>query len=258
MALTLTGYIENPMGKKNAVFSNRDMYRDLYTKKFDMVLLRENGNINYKLYTKGSNYYIHLKIPSEVVPRFAYDVVIEFYTDDEATSASRSLMNYSVRFYSNDPSFVFTYCKAFVDNDLFIKQLEPKMSRKAITDIAAERNPKEIVGYVKSLYFAYLWIKNKSLLNKTVFDSYATKLVWSDFLKLIEHADDKIAARQQAGALIDKEKRKQKEEEKQRKLLNKKDIEHAVSVAGTVSKTKTVNKVSSSKTVKKAKTIKKI
>jgi len=40
-------YIDNPMGKRNAVFSQRDLFKQLYTEKFDKVFLREAGKINY-------------------------------------------------------------------------------------------------------------------------------------------------------------------------------------------------------------------
>lgn len=258
MKQTISGYIENPSGKGSAVFSNREMYRELYTKKFDLILLRENGKIDYRLYTKKDKYYIHLRIPSEVVPRFFYDIVLEFYTDDEALTNSRSLNNYYFRVYSNDPSFVFTYCKAFIDNDLFIKELESKMSKKAVRDKPIEKNPQEVIGYVKSLYFAYLWIKSKGLLNKSVFDSYASKLVWKDIFRVIDHADNKVADRQRAGEEIERQKRKEKEQEKLKQALRNKDLRQISSTARSMAKTKMVNTVSTVKSVKRTKTTKKI
>ena len=43
-------YIDHPMGKRNAVFSQRDLFKQLYTEKFDKVFLREAGKTNYVLY----------------------------------------------------------------------------------------------------------------------------------------------------------------------------------------------------------------
>ena len=48
--MTFDEYIQNPMGKENAVISNRNMYRILYSEKLDKILVREAGNIVYKLY----------------------------------------------------------------------------------------------------------------------------------------------------------------------------------------------------------------
>lgn len=255
MALTLQAYIENPLGKKNAVFSNRDMYRKLYTEKFDKLLLRENGNISYKLYTKDDKYYIFLRIPSEIITKgFYYDVVIEFYTDNQLFASSRSLSNYFFRVYSNSPSFVFTFCKAFLENDLFIKELSPKMSKEALKTDPVEKNPQKIIGYEKSLYFAYLWIKNKSLFNKSLFETYGEELVWKDLVQKIEHADSKIADRQKKGEELEKRKRRQKEEAKRElERQRKKDLSH---ISKNVATTKQVKRTSTIKSVKSSKTIK--
>ena len=78
MEMTFDQYIQNPMGKENAVISNRTMYRNLYQEKLDKILVREAGNIEIKAYHVGKRYICYLKIPSEVVPKFYYDVLIEF------------------------------------------------------------------------------------------------------------------------------------------------------------------------------------
>ena len=49
--MTYDEYIQNPMGKKNAVMSNREMYRLMYTNKWNAIKLRENGFIKYELYS---------------------------------------------------------------------------------------------------------------------------------------------------------------------------------------------------------------
>ena len=71
-------YISNPLGNKNTVFSSREMYRNMYTEKFNILMVRENSKINYKLYKDAKNFYIHLNIPSEKVKKFYYDVFIRF------------------------------------------------------------------------------------------------------------------------------------------------------------------------------------
>ena len=63
MNMTFDDYIKNPAGVKNAVYSHREMYRNLYIGKLDKILLRETGKINYTLYSDKSNnqYYVHMK-----------------------------------------------------------------------------------------------------------------------------------------------------------------------------------------------------
>ena len=137
MNMTYNDYIQNPMGRENAVYSARYMYRDLYTQKLDTIMVRENGKINYKLYyTKDERYIVHMKIPSEAVPNFYYDTVIEFYTNNEVNKHSNSLDKYYTKFYSNDPSFVFTFAHAFIKNKMFVEDMIPKMSKEAVKNKA--------------------------------------------------------------------------------------------------------------------------
>lgn len=194
MEMTFTEYINNPMGRKNAVISNREMHRTFYTEKFNKILLRENGNIIYALYTDADNYYIHINIPSEVVKNFYYDVLVKF-SPPSKVSTDKNLESYNVQFFSNDPAFVYTFAHSFIENKLFITDLEDRMSKEAVKKIAKEKNPKNEVGYVKSLYFAYLYMKAKGLFNKSMYNKNNT---WKkkDILNKVMYASDKIEARQ--------------------------------------------------------------
>lgn len=195
MDMTFDDYIQNPMGRENAVISNRNMYRDLYKAKLDKILVRENGKIEYHCYSIGVKYMCYLKIPSEVVPKFYYDVLVEF-SPSKKLVGSGSLKDYNVRFFSNDPSFVFTFAHAFIKNGLFINNFSDKMSEKAIKEVAKEKNPRNQVGYVKSLYFAYLIMQSRGLFSKLKYvDPYSEVMV----KRSIEPADKKIKDRQEAG-----------------------------------------------------------
>ena len=77
-SMSFDKYIDNPSGGASVV-TNRKMYKDMYKAKFDAVLVREQGTIKYYVYHDTDNtdsYYIHMKIPSEVIDNFYYDVVI--------------------------------------------------------------------------------------------------------------------------------------------------------------------------------------
>ena len=210
MKMTFEQYILNPMGKNNAVLSGvvREALRTDYTKRFNNILLRENGKINYYLYKDSKNncYYALIKIPSEVIKNFYYDVVIKFFTDEKITENGRNLEKYYVQFFSNDPAFVFTYANTFLNNGLFIKELSSKMSREAIKRKAKEKNPQDLVGYVKSLYFAYLFMKQRGLFKLVQFDS-AEEFNINNLLFQIENADTKIRKRQEEEEKRDKRKK---------------------------------------------------
>ncbi len=256
--MTYEEYIRNPMGKKNAVFSQRDMYYDFYSKKFDLIMVRENGKMEFKQFVdkKNDKYYIWFKIPSEVIANFYYDVVVEFYTNDATKKGVQILNSYDVRFFSNDPSFVFTFAHAFIKEDLFIKELISKMSKPAVKEVAKEKNPKEEIGYVKSLFFAWLIIKKRGLLNKNSFLACPSM----DFKKLlpnIMHADKKIFLRQEAKVEYDKmakvEKRKEQNKDKSGEEIR--DVVTRKAKADSLSNI--VKKARTTQTVKKVAAIKK-
>ena len=222
MDMTFQQYIDNPLGKKSAVFSQRDMYKELYTKKYGAVLLRENGSFTTKMYYDKKNdiYYIHMRVPSEVVEKFYYDVVVKFYPIDGTNATSNDLHNYGVKFFSNDPAFVFTYEYVFSKNDLFISELKPRASKTALKSRPTERNPYEIPGYVKSLYFCFLHMKSRSLFNKTYWKQYAEPFRLRTLIDAIEPSDKKVADRQRLGIEVAKKKAREKKKELNKQAAN--------------------------------------
>lgn len=201
MNMTFEQYILNPMGKHNAVLNAtaRESIRKSYMEKFDKILLRENGHIDYKLYKdkKSNTYWIYVKIPSEVVKNFYYDVILKFSASQNVDSAGEDLFKYNVKFYSNDPAFVFTYAHVFLQNDLFIKELSSKMSKEALRKSPKEKNPNKDIGYVKTIYFVYLLMQNKKLNKKNRFELESKSLDIKDLINSIEDADEKIRKRQE-------------------------------------------------------------
>lgn len=259
MNMTFDEYISNPMGKKNAVFSQREVFKEIYTKKLDAVLVREVGKVKYELYkSKKDVYYVHFKIPSETIKDFYYDTVIEFFTDNHGVSLSKSLSKYYVKFYSNDPSFVFTFAHAMKANDMFIKDLEPKMSKQALKKVGKEKNPKDEVGYVKSIFFAYLLMKNYGLFAKVQFDSYAKPYNKRELLSNITHADEKVQDRIDEAEKLNKEKKIEKQKKKNEELNARRESNPInIKPSEKVSKVNRVKSVKSNKTnrVKKVKKI---
>ena len=252
MEMSFRQYIDNPMGKRNAVFSQRELFKKLYTEKFDKVFLREAGKINFVLYIdkKKDQYIAHIKVPSETVKDFYYDAVILFYTNDAEKHSSPSLQDYNIKFFSNDPAFVFTYLHVFLKNDLLIEDLKSKCSKMAIKKFPKEKNPYGVPGYSKILYFAFLFMKMKNLFAKTAYQNgtqYSAKKLAAN----VEHSDKKIADRQEAGEKQAKQIAKEKRESKtpiQRTAVS--------SPTGNIRTTKMGNMVSKSSGVKRTPTTK--
>ena len=221
--MTFEEYIKNPMGPKASVVTNRYLYQEMYTNKWNTLLVREDGKIAYKLYKTDDDYYIHIKIPSEVVPKFYYDTIIKFYLtkENKTHTSDRTLSNYEVQFYSNDPHFVYSFAHAFRTHKLLIPDLEFKMNKQALEEKAVIKNPKDELGYVKSLYFAYLQMKNLNLFDKNRW-SIAEKYTSNIWKKVVEHASDKIQKRQELGRAIQKkEKREKKTQKISTRIVNK-------------------------------------
>lgn len=258
MERSFKDYISNPLGAKNTVFSSREMYKNLYTNKFNLIMLRENGKIDYKLYKDKNNYYIHLKIPSEQIKEFYYDIVIQF-VPQKSSELEMSLDNYVAKYYSNDPSFVFTFAHAFIENNMFITDLKPKMSKLAVKKVAQEKNPDNQIGYVKTLYFAYLFMKSRGLFRKvhyTAAEKYDKKVLLSNIID----ADEKIQLRTEKAKELNKYKRKEiRKYNKPSSIDNGEDSWN--NKTSFVKKVGTVNKTGSnikSKLTKRTKTTKKI
>lgn len=259
MKMTFKEYINNPMGIKNSVFSNREIYRNLYKEKLDKILVRESGKINYVLYKNKNIYIVHIKVPSEVVKKFYYDVVLQFYPMSSKDTLSTSISNYGVKFFSNDPSFVYTFAHAMITNKMYIMDLIPKMSKEAISTVAKVRNPKNEIGYVKSIYFAYLIMQNYKLFDKIKFTTEGKPYNKILFLKTIMHSDEKIRLRQEKANEQEKIKKKSKTIEtkptsRERTTKSNENITNIKS-SSSDNKIKSINKFGNSKKSKKVKSI---
>ena len=196
-----------------------------------------------------------MKIPSEVIEKFYYDVVVEFSEPKDKSLIDSTLKNYNVKFYSNDPSFVYTFAHAFMKNNMFIAELKGVMSEEAIKQVASEKNPSNQVGYVKSLYFAYLIMKRENIFMKNKF-LIAKEINWKQLEKTITPANVKIAQRQAAAEdKADKNRKLKQQLERTRKQVIQRDIPLMKKAVQQTSATKVVNKLGNTKTTKRTKRI---
>lgn len=228
---TFEQYINNPAGKGASNTPNKGMYEQYYVAELDKILLKVNGKVNYNLYIDGQKYYIAFKIPHSQYKDFFYDVVVEFYTDDNAIKVLKDLKKYNVRFFSNDPSFTFTWAYAFNKQDLIIKKLKSKLSPLSLKQAPVVRNPSESTGYNRFLYYAYLLAKLYNLFDKAEYTLKSKPL--SSLPSTIMSSDKKL------------EERKKKEEEYKKQPKSKKENEQIEN------RTKTPENISSDKLITK-------
>lgn len=252
MKLTMEQYITNPMQSPILTATMRESMRNSYIKKFNALLLREHGVINYFLYKDEENnkYYAYFKIPSETIERFYYDTIIEFSADQNIMEAGKNLFKYNIRFYSNDPSFVYTYAYTFYRKGLFIKEFESKMSQKALREPPKEKNPTQMVGYVKTIYFAYLFMKLRSFNDLDKFKAQASVLNINNLIANVMIADQKLGEREDAGERLAKKKRVAKDKEKREQENAKRKANSVLAVKYTKKIGNNIKKTGSVKTTK--------
>ena len=253
MKITMDQYILNPMRKRNAVMNAvaREAIRKDYLQRYARVMMREHSNIKYTLYKdeRHNKYVAHINVPSETVPRFYYDVVLEFTAEENVKGGGENLFLYNCRFFSNDPSFVYTYAHVFKEDDIFYTDLRSKMSKIALKKAPTETNPSNTVGYVKTVYFAYLFMKARDLNSKSKFTAQAIPLSIKKLISEVEDADDKISKRQEEGDKLRKEKAKEKKNE-EKSVPNTKQVKDTgiikpIKKVEGVKKTGTINRITS-------------
>lgn len=103
--------------------------------------------------------FVWLKIPSEdekMKNNIKYDLVIKFLDINNSTHITDDTL---VEIFCNAPNFVFTYAYAFNSHGSLIKKYIHLLPILAITQPASARNPFNVVGFIKQIYFAFLYLK---------------------------------------------------------------------------------------------------
>lgn len=249
--MTLEEYIRNPMGKGNAVYSQRFVYEEFYTKKFNLLVAREAGIWKTQcVIANEKEYYLYIQIPSESVEHFFWDTVIQFKASDGDLEKVPTLVNYDVKFFSNDPAFMYNFAQAFDKNKMLIEKLKKNIPKAAFKLESKVKNPQGITGYVKSLYFAYLYIKLRGLFSKAVWKDNKSSLSIGDLCNRIIPTDRKLELYNEAKSAANLRKKTLANKASEMRAnynssrLNTTKATPMVSKTGTVSRTSTVKRSS--------------
>ena len=212
--MKLHEYLKNPTGK-GAIIPGKDLILTNYDYRFQV--LNKKKLIELNIYTNNDVVYYHMLIPTENNNREnAYDVVIKFKPVDQSSLLDKSYKQYDVEFFSNCPSFTYTYAYVAKSNGYLIPELENKYDDMILNTPPSSRNPGMIFSYEKSIYFACKYLlEDKSLLLKSHVKTYGQKLT-PNTLKSIRNIN-KIEED------IKREKVKEKEAKKVSVDLNKKE-----------------------------------
>lgn len=223
ITLTLNELLINPTGKSSAYVANRKVIKENLQERFN-VLLKKHKKFEYKVFKKNDDYLFYFKIPSETYDELLYDIFINFTPDNSVDCVKDKTLNrYFIKIFSNSPAFMFTYTYVLNKNDLLIDFLIKKCAEKALEEPPKVKNPVEVYGYEKSLYFACLYIKYKGLNNKFTLSQelfkYNEKKLYKEIMsqenKLIEYNKFKKEAAEK------KKKAKKEHTKKQNEAIKK-------------------------------------
>lgn len=189
MKRTVLEYIDNPMGTGSAALGSRHVLINDYSKR--LAKLSEQKDLTPIIYhDKGKDdYYFHFKIPSESKGRGnTYDVVIKLSAPNKGNKDSM-LTNYTLQFFSNSPSFIYTFAYMYNKNDMLISFLAKEKYDKVVLSKAPNiRNPQQAMTYEKTTIFALLYmIKDRKYLNKLVVNSASKKFSEKEVLSKIRN-----------------------------------------------------------------------
>lgn len=224
---TFQDYMNNPSGKGSAVNS---IGKD--TEAFEKELLSlesRNGPSKYTVYRNSKSggkivYYIHFQIPSSTKD-FFNDVVVEFNQDSADGSGVRHIKNYTVKFFSNDSNFIYTYAYTFKTHGLLISELEGHLPFRCLIQKPVMRNPDNAMGYNKSICFAYIIMVKHDLFNKDTLSRIAKSFGINKLSSEIPKFDKKNQERNKLEKDIKTDKNKDKEQQSPpQKIIKSKNL----------------------------------
>lgn len=224
---------------------------DQYKERYEEMAQDTSRPFSYMVYrtTPGGRIIVHVKVPSRSLTKFYYDVLLELEPTDKATS----IRDCHVKFFSNSPSFIYSYAYVFYHLDpgdsstpkgrrsrsgmiidTFTKKIprdrllmpgtEKKIGDKVLKNEPVVRNPLGLPYLDSSIYVAIFYLEDITTLpqilsqrnyrtESQIFNSVA------DFDKLM--ADRKRVALREKNQAVAKQKRENTEVRKVEKQVHK-------------------------------------
>ena len=220
---TLGEFLSSPFGVSDINIKNTAIqYEEKYKK-----LMQSARKIYCENWTESDGMYmIHMKIPSESQDGVYYDVVVQFFTDDDQLAKQNNLERYYIQFFSNSPSFIYKYAALYKVHGYLIDTLYEKMDPEYSKILPDKANPNYKVEYDKSIYYAcrFLQDNNYNILRKTNITLYK-KVNMVKFLRSIKDYEmvktDSELYNLEKGLKKELDKDKQQAKEKRKELINK-------------------------------------
>jgi hypothetical protein len=208
--------LTNPAGRGSAHIARRDEIIENMRTRAAKAFLKMPMELS--VYTEKDDYIFSFSIPSEEYNIY-YDVVLVFTPLNNEAKQSKSISEYGIRFFSNSPNFVYTYCYVLERDKWLVDKLIGKLPKQALLDPPDVRNPSMTWGFEKSITFAALSMKEYNLTSKNEITKHIDgKVNWKALFKSIKTFDEKMVEYNKAKEKIVKNKKKEKEKEKVKQL----------------------------------------
>lgn len=215
--MTYRQYLINPTGPYSSFFGKREsIKKDLENRFYKLLAKTPKKDFDCKIYKEKDSYYFHIKIPSEEFDNIFYDVIIKLSPPDSVALNEGSLYSYKLSFFSNSPAFVYTYAYISKKDKVLIPFMEHKLSTVALTTPPKVRNPIEIYGFEKSIYFSLLYIQYKNYHIKSMINSKSLVFNQVSLYSKCKHSDliQKEYNKEKAKKVEENKAKKQAEKEK--------------------------------------------
>jgi hypothetical protein len=161
--MSLRRFLDNPAGPGSAFLASRQIIKSGMNMAFIKLLQKHRNQFFAVPYTyPDGSILFHVRVPSEdfATNRLFYDVLVQIDNNPDYRYSLRK-----ARFFSNSPSFVYTYAYVFYHSDLMIEELAGKLPGQSLSQAPSIRNPVETLGYEKSIYVAARYLIDGFILN---------------------------------------------------------------------------------------------
>lgn len=209
LKISLLQMVNNPSGKGSAYLAARYRIKQSMSSMYIKVLSKYRRQFYAVpfLYDDGRILF-HVKVPSEAynLNKISYDVLVEFDGKSNLRLSQRP-----AKFFSNSPSFIFTYAYVFNQKDILIDKFKSKLPSQCLTQAPVVRNPVESLGYEKSIFIAAKYLIDSMALSETYIRKFGKRmmpLTEIDLMRRIADPQTLIAVYQHAKYLQAKTHRK--------------------------------------------------
>jgi hypothetical protein len=135
------------------------------------------NRIHVRFLKENNDYFIHAKVPSESDEEYPgsasihYDVIFQLSPPNKASLEANTIREYDLKVFSNIPSFIFTFNYIFHLKRSLINLPQSYYSQRALTEKARIRNPLNLLGIDKSLWFTVYYLDENHAFRRDYIDS---------------------------------------------------------------------------------------